>query len=44
MLKFIPEFVIDNVVEHILLAKRFCPQHLEEQVILKLRYGAIWYG
>ena len=32
LLKFIPEFVMENVVEHILLGKRFCPQHLEEQV------------
>ncbi len=37
VLKFIPEFVMENVVEHILLGKRFCPQHLEEQVCLQLR-------
>ena len=56
LLKFIPEFVIDNVVEHILLAKRFCPQHLEEQVgheaealytvvrMINLRIGADYLG
>ena len=36
MLRFIPEFVVDNVIEHILLAKRFFPQHLEEQVAVML--------
>jgi hypothetical protein len=31
-LKYIPEFVMDNIIEHIIFSKRFDPSHLEEQV------------
>jgi len=31
-LKYIPEFVMDNIIEHIIFSKRFNPSHLEEQV------------
>lgn len=30
LLKCVPEFTVENVCEHLLLARRFCPRHFEQ--------------
>ena len=30
LLRYAPEFFVENLCEHILLARRFCPGHFEE--------------
>ena len=30
LLRYVPEFFVENLCEHILLARRFCPGHFEE--------------
>ena len=30
LLRYAPEFLVENLCEHILLARRFCPGHFEE--------------